>query len=77
MLAVAMKGLRGTDAGQLPSNRGLVLERLSNIALVAAEDVSFEINAQRIEAPGGRPAYVFRRSDQPTFVCNHVGNPLT
>lgn len=77
MLAVAMEGLRGTDAGQLPSDRGLVLERLSNIALVAAEDVSFEINAQRIEAPGDRPAYVFRRSDQPTLVVTRVGDPLT
>lgn len=77
MLAVAMEGLRGTDAGQLPSDRGLVLERLSNIALVAAEDVSFEINDQRISAPGDRPAYVFRRSGRPTLVVTRVGNPLT
>lgn len=77
MLAVAMEGLRGTDAGQLPSDRGHVLERLSNIALVAAEDVSFEINDQRITAPGDRPAYVFRRSDQRTLVVTRVGDPLT
>jgi hypothetical protein len=77
MLAVAMEGLRGTDAGQLPSDRGIVLERLSNVALVAAEDVAFEINDQRIMAPGDRPAYVFRRSDRPTLVVTRVGNPLT
>ena len=76
MLAVAMEGLRGTDAGQLPSDRGLVLERLGNIALVAAEDVAFEINDQRITAPGDRPAYVFRRSDQPTLVVTRVDDPL-
>lgn len=77
MLAVAMEGLRGTDAGQLPSDRGLVLERLGNIALVVAEDVSFEINGQRITAPGDRPAYVFRRSDQSTIVVSRVRDPLT
>lgn len=77
MLAVAMEGLRGTDAGQLPSDRGLVLDRLSNIALVVAEDVSFEINDTRITAPGDRPAYVFRRSDQPPLVVTRVGDPLT
>ena len=77
MLAVAMEGLRGTDAGQLPSDRGLVLERLSNVALVAAEDVAFEINDQRIMAPGDRPAYVFRRSDRPTLVVTRVSDPLT
>lgn len=77
MLAVAMEGLRGTDAGQLPSDRGLVLERLSNITLVAAVDVAFEINEQRITAPGDRPAYVFRRSDRPTLVVTRVGDPLT
>ena len=76
MLAVAMEGLRGTDAGQLPSDRGLVLERLGNIALVAAEDVAFEINSQRLTAPGDRPAYVFRRSDRPTLVVTRVSNPL-
>lgn len=77
MLAVAMEGLRGTDAGQLPSDRGLVLERLGNIALVAAEDVAFEINDQRITAPGDRPAYVFRRSNRPTLVVIRVDDPLT
>ncbi|CAM2340728.1 sacsin N-terminal ATP-binding-like domain-containing protein [Burkholderia vietnamiensis] len=77
MLAVAMEGLRGTDAGQLPSDRRLVLERLGNIALVAAEDVAFEINDQRITAPGDRPAYVFRRSDRPTLVVTRIGDPLT
>ena len=77
MLAVAMEGLRGTDAGQLPSDRGLVLERLSKIALVAAEDVAFEINGQRITAPGDRPAYVFRRSDRPTLVVTRIADPLT
>jgi hypothetical protein len=77
MLAVAMEGLRGTDAGQLPADRGTVLERLSDIALVAAEDVAFEINEQRIMAPGDRPAYVFRRSDRPTLVVTRVGVPLT
>ncbi len=76
MLAVAMEGLRGTDAGQLPSDRGLVLERLGNIALVAAGDIAFEINDQRIMAPGDRPAYVFRRSDRPTLVVTRVGDPL-
>lgn len=77
MLAVAMEGLRGTDASQLPADRGLVLERLNNIALVAAEDVAFEINDQRILAPGDRPAYVFRRSDRKTLVVTRVGDPLT
>jgi hypothetical protein len=77
MLAVAMEGLRGTDASQLPADRGLVLERLSNIALVAAGDVAFEINDQRIMAPGDRPAYVFRRSDRKTLVVTRVGDPLT
>ncbi|QIO48174.1 DUF3883 domain-containing protein (plasmid) [Rhizobium leguminosarum bv. trifolii] len=77
MLAVAMEGLRGTDAGQLPADRGLVLERLSDVALVAAEDVSFAINDQRITAPGDRPAYVFRRSGHPTLVVTRVGDPLT
>lgn len=73
MLAVAMEGLRGTDAGQLPADRGLVLGRLSDVALVAAEDVSFEINDQRITAPADRPAYVFRRSGQPALVVTRVG----
>ncbi|WP_342846007.1 DUF3883 domain-containing protein [Sulfitobacter sp. AS59] len=77
MLAVAMEGLRGTDAGQLPSDRGLVLERLSNIVLVPAEDVAFEIDGQRITDPGERPAYVFRRSDRTTLVVTRVGGPLT
>lgn len=77
MLAVAMEGLRGTDAAQLPSDRGLVLERLGNIALMAAENVAFEINDQRITAPGDRPAYVFRRSDRPTLVVIRVSDPLT
>jgi len=77
MLAVAMEGLRGTDASQLPSDRGLVLERLSNVALVAAEDIAFEINDQRIMAPGDRPAYVFQRSDRPTLIATRVGDPLT
>ncbi|MET3482773.1 DUF3883 domain-containing protein [Methylobacterium sp. 1973] len=77
MLAVAMEGLRGTDAGQLPADRGLVLGRMSDVALVAAEDVSFEINDQRITAAGDRPAYVFRRSGQPTLVVTRVGDLLT
>ncbi|WP_299363933.1 hypothetical protein [uncultured Paracoccus sp.] len=74
MLAVAMEGLRGTDAGQLPSDRGLVLGRLSDVAFVAAKDVSFEINDQRILAPGDRPAYVFRRSGLSAILVSRVGD---
>lgn len=76
MLALAMEGLRGTDAGQLPSDRGLVLERLGNVAILAAEDVVFDINDQRITAPGDRSAYVFRRAGLPTLVVSRGRDPL-
>ena len=77
MLAVAMEGLRGNDAGQLPSDRGVILGRLENLAFFAAQDVSFEINDQRILAPGDRRAYVFRRSGLPTLVVTRVGDAIT
>lgn len=77
MLAVAMEGLRGTDASQLPADRGLVLERFKNVVLLAAKDVAFEIDDQRIAAPADRPAYVFRQSNRPTIVATRIGDPLS
>jgi Domain of unknown function (DUF3883) len=77
MLAVAMEGLRGTDASQLPIDRGIVLGRLADVTLLSAEDVSFELNGQRITAPGDRPAYVFRRTSGFTLVVTRVGDSLT
>ncbi len=77
MLAVAMEGLRGNDASQLPSDRSAVLGRLENVAILVALDVLFEINDQRILAPGDRAAYVFRRSGLPTLVVTRGGDVST
>lgn len=74
MLAVAMEALKGTDASQLPSDRGPVLARLASVSLQPASQVSFEIDGELIAAPGDRPAFLFRRSDgSPLVVMLHDG----
>jgi Domain of unknown function (DUF3883) len=71
MLAVAMEGLKGPDASQLPSDRGSLLARLANVKLQPASQVTFEINGQPVAVP--RPAYMFRRSDgAPLVVMLHT-----
>ena len=67
-LAIAMEGLRGTDAAQLPTDRGVLLAKLGEVGFLTADEVSFEINGQSITAPGDRPAYVFRRPNGTNFV---------
>lgn len=77
MLAVAMEGLRGTDASQLPVDRSVVIDRLREIVFLPALSVSFEIDEQRVSASGDRPAYVFRRSGLSTLVVTRVGKQLS
>ena len=67
-LAIAMEGLRGTDAAQLPTDRGVLLAKLGEVGFLTADEVSFEINGDSITAPGDRPAYVFRRPNGTNFV---------
>jgi hypothetical protein len=77
MLALAMEALRGTDLSQLPADRGVVLARLMDVVLLAAKDISFEIDNQCISVPSDRPAYVFRRSGRSTLVVTRVGDSLS
>ena len=74
MLAISMEGLRGADAAQLPTDRGVVLAKLEQVSYLAADEISFEINEHSITAPGDRPAYVFRRPNgQSLIVMPHKG----
>lgn len=61
MLAIAMESLRGPEAAQLPSDRGVILTKLADVGFVIAKDVLFEVNGQSVSASEDRPAYVFRR----------------
>ena len=62
MLAVAMEGLKGTDAWQLPADRTAVLDRLAHVSLHLAKAVGFEIDGVPVAAPADRSAYLFRAS---------------
>lgn len=76
MLAVAMEGLKSTDALRLPSDRAPMLGRLLNVRLSFASEVMFEIEGQPVTGPGARLAYVFRRADGALVVLLHQA-PMT
>ncbi len=76
MLATAMEGLRGTDAWQLPADRGGVLDRLAGVTLRSARSITFEIANAAVERPADQRAYLFRSRGGGALVVSLETGPL-
>jgi len=63
MLAIALEGLRGTAASQLPADRSLLLASLSSVRVQQAGGIEFQINDTSFPLATDKPAVNFRRAD--------------
>ncbi|MBE3640520.1 sacsin N-terminal ATP-binding-like domain-containing protein [Mangrovicoccus algicola] len=63
MLAIALEGVRGTAASQLPADRSPLLAALANVRVQQAERIEFEINGTSFPYAVDKPAVNFRRAD--------------
>lgn len=63
MLAIALEGVRGTAASQLPADRSPLLAALANVRVQQAGRIEFEINGASFPHATDKPAVNFRRAD--------------
>lgn len=63
MLAIALEGVRGTTASQLPADRSPLLAALANVRVQQAGRIEFEINGASFPHATDKPAVNFRRAD--------------
>lgn len=63
MLAIALEGVRGTAASQLPADRSPLLANLANVRAKQAGRIEFHINEASFPHATDKPAVNFRRAD--------------
>ena len=63
MLAIALEGVRGTAASQLPADRSPLLASLGNVRVQQAAHIEFQINDVSLPHATDKPAVNFRRTD--------------